>query len=216
MSLRFASQRALTVRGRLIPLCADSTPLLSFHGTYTAGHILSNDTELGILGSAPGASASVYQIAACTVADGVDPDLAGSASDEILLKSYVQTAKDGCSIFSLSFGGSSSWAATEDPGPLSRLWDQGILPVLSAGNDGGEGAYSTNCGGCSSKVIAVGSSNLLDTPGWHAAVDPPLPKSQSLLLATAYSPVVNATYAKNNLPLWFTPAALKDPNVTSE
>ncbi|CAO1614885.1 unnamed protein product [Sympodiomycopsis kandeliae] len=185
-----------------------------FHGTYTAGHMLANDSTLGILGSSPSATASIYQISACTVAPNAEVDI-DSATDEIILKAYTQALKDHCSVFSFSYGGGSGWSTNEDKGPIDRLYKHGILPVLSAGNDGEAGAYTVACGSCVEKAVSVASAELLDATRWRATTKPALP-SGDLSMLSGTSPAQNKTTSRNNVPLWFSPEALKDPEIKDD
>lgn len=185
------------------------------HGTYTVGHILSNDTTLGIVGSAPGASVTAYRMAPCTLAPGVPDSEVGEAPEDLILKSYSSAVNDNCSVLSFSFGSIGGWSTESEATPISQIWDAGVLPVISAGNDGAYGTFTLNCPACLEKTIAVASSDLLDYPGWSTKVDPPLP-SGDLILPGSHSPTSNETWAKNDVPVWFTPAARNDSNVEFE
>lgn len=177
---------------------------------------MANDTELGILGSAPRASGTAYRISACTLQDGVDPTVVGAASEELILKTFDRSLREGCSVLSFSFGDYSGWASEPEDVPLNRLYDNGVLPVVSAGNAGNYGSFTSDCPGCVEKTVSVASSDLLEWPGWAATVNPPLPGGQDLALASEEGPTWNETFAQDEVPVWFSPAALKDPNVQDE
>jgi serine protease len=97
------------------------------HGTHVAGTIAAANNSLGVVGVTPG-GVSLYIV---KVFDGAD---CGWSYSSDLVAAANQCANAGANIISMSLGGTVK-SKTEEKA-FSNLYNQGILSVAAAGNDG--------------------------------------------------------------------------------
>ncbi len=96
------------------------------HGTHVAGTIAAANNALGVVGVTPGA-VSLYIVK-------VFGDDCGWAYSSTLVDAANRCASAGAKIISMSLGGSKS--STTEKNAFANLYNQGILSIAAAGNDG--------------------------------------------------------------------------------
>jgi hypothetical protein len=86
-----------------------------------------------------------------------------------------------------------------------------IPVVISAGNSRSLGPVSLGCPGCGENVISVASAENKDLWGIPLVVDRPIygNRTDTVVVETSISWTFNDTKLLQELPVWFTPAALK-------
>lgn len=129
------------------------------HGTHVAG----------ILAGSGRASAGRYRGMApdCKLVSVKVLDRYGNGKKETLLEAFAwilgNFRKLGIRIVNISVG--TTFRNTKNQmllvSGVERLWDEGLVVVAAAGNDG-PGSGSVTAPGCSRKIITVGSSDLLE------------------------------------------------------
>ncbi|KAK0631138.1 peptidase S8/S53 domain-containing protein [Bombardia bombarda] len=128
----------------------DSDPLdnCNGHGTHVAGIIAAqSNNPYGIIGAAQGVTLGSYRVFGCS----------GDVGNDILIAAYNMAYEAGSDIITASIGGPSGWA--EDPwaAVVSRIVDDGVPCLVSAGNDGSEGLFYASTAANGYKVTAIGS-----------------------------------------------------------
>lgn len=115
------------------------------HGTHVAG-IVAGESEF-FTGAAPEASLYAYKV--FTTIDGTD--------EETIIEAMLRAYRDGVDIITISIGGVNGWS--DGPWALvaSRMVEQGVVVVVSAGNDGGPGAFAASSGSSGANVLSVAS-----------------------------------------------------------
>ncbi|MBN1665690.1 MAG: S8 family serine peptidase [Anaerolineales bacterium] len=122
------------------------------HGTHVAGTIAATNNNLGVVGVTPGTT-SLYIV---KVFDGAD---CGWSFSSDLVAAANQCAAAGADIISMSLGGSIK-SRTEDRA-FANLYNQGILSIAAAGNDGNTRlSYPASYASVMS-VAAVDSNNVI-------------------------------------------------------
>ncbi|KAJ1848205.1 hypothetical protein LPJ73_004037, partial [Coemansia sp. RSA 2703] len=119
------------------------------HGTHVTGIIAAHGSRFS--GVAPNVTLGVYRIFGCP------GNGAGQSADDVILKAMEAAHADRMDVINMSFGGGSGWS--EDPLSVaaSRLVQDGIVMVASAGNDGSNGLYTSGSPGLGVGVINVAS-----------------------------------------------------------
>ncbi|KAH6897537.1 peptidase [Coprinopsis sp. MPI-PUGE-AT-0042] len=118
------------------------------HGTHVAGIVgTSPGNPYGIVGVAPEASLLAYRIFGCT----------GSVTDDIIIASLIRAVNDGADVLNLSLGGPNGWTTGAGAVVASRIAETGKIVVISAGNDGTQGAWYASEPATGQNVISVGS-----------------------------------------------------------
>ncbi|KAI1344254.1 peptidase S8/S53 domain-containing protein [Xylariaceae sp. FL0016] len=119
------------------------------HGTHVSGIIAAQleGNEFGFTGAAPGVKLAMYRAWGCP----------GTSTTEIQIAAFMRAYEEGADLISCSNGKFSGWA--EDPWGVvaSRIADQGVIVVISAGNDGGQGLFSESSPATGRSVIAAGA-----------------------------------------------------------
>ncbi len=92
------------------------------HGTHVAGLVGASG---GLRGVAPGVDLRAYR---------VFPRGTGGATNYAILKALISAANDGCDIVNLSLGGGPFDEIVEEA--IEDACNQGMLPIIAAGNDG--------------------------------------------------------------------------------
>ncbi|KAK3681811.1 peptidase S8/S53 domain-containing protein [Podospora appendiculata] len=128
----------------------DSDPLdnCNGHGTHVAGIIAAqSNNPYGIIGAAAGVTLGSYRVFGCS----------GDVGNDILIAAYNMAYEAGSDIITASIGGASGWA--EDPWAevVSRIVENGVPCVVSAGNDGSEGLFYASTAANGRKVTAIAS-----------------------------------------------------------
>ena len=129
------------------------------HGTHVAG-IIGADGE--VTGVAPDADFLSYRIFGCD----------GSSSTDVILEAMEQAQIDGADVINMSLG--ASFVTWQDY-PTAQLADaltaNGVTVVISAGNEGAAGTFSSGAPGVASDAITVASvdNTHLRTPFATAA-----------------------------------------------
>jgi len=124
------------------------------HGTHVAGIIAAQVNPLGFTGAAPDVTLGAYRVFGCV----------GSNTNDILIAAYNQAFEDGSDIITTSIGGASGW--TEDPVAVavSRIVQQGVPCLVSAGNSGYRGLFFADAPANGKGVTAVASVNNIEVP----------------------------------------------------
>ncbi|KAF4975033.1 hypothetical protein FZEAL_8132 [Fusarium zealandicum] len=117
------------------------------HGTHTAGILAAQKNSMGFTGAAPGVSIGAYRAFGCD----------GEAGNDILIAAFNQAFEDGADIISASIGGAVGWSEEPWAVAVSRIVDQGVPCILSAGNAGDVGMFYTSTAGNGKQVTSVSS-----------------------------------------------------------
>ncbi|KAK4118416.1 subtilisin-like protein [Parathielavia appendiculata] len=118
------------------------------HGTHVAGIIAAQaNNPYGILGAASDVTLGAYRVFGCT----------GDVGNDILIAAYNMAYEAGSDIITASIGGPSGWS--EDPwaAVVSRIVEEGVPCVVSAGNDGDVGIFYAATAANGRKVTAIAS-----------------------------------------------------------
>ena len=175
------------------------------HGTHVAG-IIGADGE--VTGVAPEADLLAYRIFGCD----------GTSSTDVILEAMEQAAADGADVVNMSLG--ASFVTWQDY-PTAQLSDAltatGVTVVISAGNEGEAGTFSSGAPGVAADAITVASvdnthrqSPYATAAGVERAYSsaegaPDAPTSGELALVSAGAPGTEAAQACD--PAAVTPAS---------
>ena len=132
--------------GAGIPVSPDAYPDdCGGHGSHVAG-IIGADGE--VLGVAPSVDLLSYRVFGCD----------GSSSTEVILAAMEQAMEDGADVVNMSLG--ASFVTWQDY-PTAQMSDvmsaNGVTMVISAGNEGVAGTFSSGAPGVSADAITVAS-----------------------------------------------------------
>ncbi|KAG7291315.1 hypothetical protein NEMBOFW57_001328 [Staphylotrichum longicolle] len=135
----------------------DADPLdnCNGHGTHVAGIIAAQaNNPYGIIGAAQDVTLGSYRVFGCT----------GDVGNDILIAAYNMAYEAGSDIITASIGGPSGWS--EDPwaAVVSRIVENGVPCVVSAGNDGAMGIFYASTAANGKKVTAIASVDNSITP----------------------------------------------------
>ena len=136
-----------------IPVAPDEFPDdCGGHGTHVAG-IVGADGE--VLGVAPGVDLLSYRVFGCD----------GSSSTDVILEAMERALEDGADVVNMSLG--AAFATWQDY-PTAQLADvltaHGVSLVISAGNEGTAGTFSSRAPGVASEAITVASVEQHPSP----------------------------------------------------
>jgi minor extracellular serine protease Vpr len=159
------------------------------HGTHVAGIVGANGRVKGV---APEVLFGAYKVFGCE----------GSTTADIILAALEMAWRDRMDVVNMSLGAAFQWPQYPTAVASSRLAQRGVVVVASAGNNGGNGAFSMSAPGVGEKVIGVASFDNIavtlqtflispdNTPiGFQAATGaPPPPTSGTLPLARTGTP----------------------------
>lgn len=175
------------------------------HGTHVAG-IIGADGE--VLGVAPAVDLLSYRVFGCD----------GSSSTEVILAAMEQAMEDGADVVNMSLGASFvTWQDYPTAQMSDVMTDNGVTMVISAGNEGVAGTFSSGAPGVASDAITVASvdNTHLRSPYATAAGAeiayagatgaPEVPTSGELALVSAGAPGSAAAQACD--PAAITPAS---------
>ncbi|KAH6629914.1 peptidase S8/S53 domain-containing protein [Chaetomium sp. MPI-SDFR-AT-0129] len=135
----------------------DSDPLdnCNGHGSHVAGIIAAqSNNPYGIIGAAQDVTLGSYRVFGCS----------GDTPNDVLIEAYNLAYEAGSDIITASIGGPSGWS--EDPWAVvvSRIVDNGVPCVVSAGNDGATGIFYASTAANGKKVTAIASFDNTVTP----------------------------------------------------
>lgn len=177
-----------------IPVSPDEYPDdCGGHGSHVAG-IIGADGDLeagGVLGVAPGVDLLSYRVFGCD----------GSSSTEVILAAMEQAMEDGADVVNMSLGAAFvTWQDYPTAQMSDVLTDNGVTMVISAGNEGTAGTFSSGAPGVAADAITVASvdNTHLRSP-YATAADaeiaysgatgaPAIPTSGELTLVSAGAP----------------------------
>lgn len=103
------------------------------HGTHVAGTIAAADNGLGVIGVSPGKVA----LHIVKVFGNGEPNNCGWSYTSTLIDATQKCQAAGAKVINMSLGGPSSSIAERDA--FARLYQQGVLSIAAAGNDGNAG-----------------------------------------------------------------------------
>jgi len=115
------------------------------HGTHVAGIIAGKNSYW--TGVAPEATLYAYKVF----------DQAAGTDTATLIDSFLKAYSDGVDIISASIGGTNGWANNAWAEVASRLVEEGVVVVISAGNSGAAGPVYGSSGSSGKNVLAVAS-----------------------------------------------------------
>lgn len=120
------------------------------HGTHVAGIAAGNDPDTNFYGVAPDALIGAYRIFGCD----------GSTSSDIILAAMERSARDGMDVVNLSIGAPYvTWPHYPTAVAANALADAGVSVLISQGNAGARGMFSSGAPAVAEKAISVGSVN---------------------------------------------------------
>ena len=115
------------------------------HGSHVAG-IIGADGE--VTGVAPQVDLLSYRVFGCE----------GSSSTEVILEAMERAMDDGADVVNMSLGASyMTWPDYPTAQMSDVLVDEGVTMVISAGNEGAGGLFSSGAPGVSADAITVAS-----------------------------------------------------------
>ncbi|MGP9601559.1 S8 family serine peptidase [Brachybacterium sp. AOP42-E1-35] len=129
-----------------VPVAPDEYPDdCGGHGSHVAG-IIGADGE--VLGVAPKVDLLSYRVFGCD----------GSSSTEVILAAMEQAMEDGADVVNMSLGASFvTWQDYPTAQMSDVLTDNGVTMVISAGNEGVAGTFSSGAPGVAADAITVAS-----------------------------------------------------------
>ncbi|EGY23427.1 serin endopeptidase [Verticillium dahliae VdLs.17] len=113
------------------------------HGTHVAG-IIAGQSEVFT-----GVDASLYAYKVFTSID--------FTNDDTIIEAMLRAYDDGVDIITMSLGSQNGWCDSAKSLVASRMVEQGVLVINSAGNDGLFGAFATSTGAAGANVVSVAS-----------------------------------------------------------
>jgi hypothetical protein len=124
------------------------------HGSHVAGIIAAQTNPFGFTGAAPDVTLGAYRVFGCL----------GSSGSDVYIAAYNQAFEDGSDIITASFAEASGW--TEDPTAVavSRIVQQGVPCLVSAGNQGNRGLFFASTPANGKGVTAVASVDSIEAP----------------------------------------------------
>jgi len=163
------------------------------HGSHVAGIVgADGDPDAGgVLGVAPGVDLLSYRVFGCE----------GSSSTEVILGAMERAMADGADVVNMSLGASFvTWQDYPTAQMSDVMTDNGITMVISAGNEGAAGTFSSGAPGVSADAITVASvdnthlrspyatASGQEIPYAGATGGPDIPTSGELVLISAGAP----------------------------
>ncbi|KAI9267905.1 peptidase S8/S53 domain-containing protein [Phascolomyces articulosus] len=124
--------------------CAASTGSVG-HGTHVAGIIAGKSDNFA--GVAPDATLGMWRVFGC----------GSSTSDAVILDAVLDAYDTGVDIISISIGGFNGWPESSLGSVIQRVISKGVPVIISVGNDGRLGAFSTSSPGITPGAFSVAS-----------------------------------------------------------
>ncbi|GEM50186.1 S8 family serine peptidase [Deinococcus cellulosilyticus] len=145
------------------------------HGTHVAGIVGAKGKVTGV---APDVTFGAYKVFGCE----------GSTGDDVMLAALEQAQADDMDIINMSIGSFGSWFEDTDPysKALNKAIQDGLIVVVSAGNNGDLGAFASGFNSALESTIAVANFENVSmmTPFFNANG-----KAVSLTNATGAAPL---------------------------
>ncbi|HEY5782249.1 MAG TPA: S8 family serine peptidase [Lysobacter sp.] len=170
------------------------------HGSHVAGIIGADGTVKGV---APKVSIGAYRVFGCQ----------GSTTADVMLAAMERALADDMDVLNMSIGSTYQWPEYPTAKAATRLVNQGMVVVASAGNSGTTGLYSTGAPSVGDKVISVASfdNTRITSPaftitpdgraiGYNASSDAPTPPSAGTASLQRTGTVASAADACTALP----------------
>lgn len=115
------------------------------HGSHVAGIV---GAKGSVTGAAPDVTLASYRVFGCS----------GSSDTEVILAAMDRAYADGVDVVNMSLGAAfMTWGDYPTAQVADALTDKGVVVVVSAGNEGRAGTFSSGAPGVGAKVITVGS-----------------------------------------------------------
>ncbi|KAK4041343.1 peptidase S8/S53 domain-containing protein [Parachaetomium inaequale] len=169
------------------------------HGTHVAGIIAAQtNNPYGIVGAAQDVTLGSYRVFGCT----------GEVGNDILIAAYNMAYEAGSDIITASIGGPSGWS--EDPwaAVVTRIVENGVPCVVSAGNDGDAGIFYASTAANGKKVTAIASVDNTVTPALLSNATFTINGTDDFFGFTAGEP---GAWNDVSLPLWAVGFDVADP-----
>ncbi|KAL2150509.1 hypothetical protein VTH82DRAFT_7072 [Thermothelomyces myriococcoides] len=160
------------------------------HGTHVAGIVAAQTSNpFGIVGAATDVTLGAYRVFGCT----------GDTPNDVLIEAYKKAYEAGSDIITASIGGPSGWS--EDPwaAVVTRIVENGVPCVVSAGNDGSAGIFYASTAANGKKVTAIASIDNIVTPVLLTNASYTIDGTDSTFGFTAGDP---GAWGDVSLPLW--------------
>ncbi|KAL2264175.1 hypothetical protein VTK26DRAFT_881 [Humicola hyalothermophila] len=125
------------------------------HGTHVAGIIAAqSNNPYGIHGAAQDVTLGAYRVFGCS----------GDVGNDILIAAFNMAYEDGSDIISASIGGPAGWAEEPWAAVVSRIVENGVPCVISAGNSGSAGTFYASTAANGERVAAIASVDNIMSP----------------------------------------------------
>ncbi|KAK3985225.1 putative protease [Cladorrhinum sp. PSN332] len=176
--------------GSSTPVPDDDPMDCNGHGTHVAGTIAAQtNNPFGIIGAATGVTLGGYRVFGCS----------GDVGNDILIAAYNMAYEAGSDIITASIGGASGWS--EDPwaSVVSRIVENGVPCVVSAGNDGSFGVFYASTAANGKRVTAIASTDNIVTPALLANASAEIDGKTDFFGFTGGQPT---NWNGVSLPLW--------------
>ncbi|CEJ03654.1 hypothetical protein RMCBS344292_17633 [Rhizopus microsporus] len=122
----------------------------SGHGTHVSGIIAGWDPATNFTGVAPEANLAMYRVFGCN----------GVTGDDIIVKGLLMAYDAGVDVINLSLGSTNPWSENTDNPEfkiIKQIVAKGVHVVISAGNDGDNGAYTLSSPSSAPSAFSVAS-----------------------------------------------------------
>ncbi|KAI0020909.1 peptidase S8/S53 domain-containing protein [Xylariomycetidae sp. FL0641] len=164
------------------------------HGTHVSGIIAAQleGNKYGFTGAAPGVKLAMYRAWGCP----------GTSTTDIQIAAFMMAYEDGTDIISCSNGKFSGWAEDAWGVVASRIAEKGVVVVISAGNDGGQGLFSESSPATGRHVIACGAVENSVLPILLSGGSYDVPGTDTANESFAFMPGTPAASKDLDLPLW--------------
>ncbi|KAK0639622.1 peptidase S8/S53 domain-containing protein [Cercophora newfieldiana] len=173
------------------------------HGTHVAGIIAAQaNNTYGILGGSPDVTLGAYRVFGCQ----------GQVGNDVLIKAYLQAYKAGADIITASIGGAAGWMEEPWAVVVSRIVEEGVVCVLSAGNDGSVGQFYASTASNGRLATSIGSFDNIVTP---SIVTTSTFSVANTTAAGTYNFTASSntpTWSSVNYPLWAVNFDTTDPS----
>ncbi|RCI03374.1 hypothetical protein CU098_010979 [Rhizopus stolonifer] len=137
--------------------CPTNSTSATGHGTFLAGLIAAEDKEYNWTGVAPGVTLGMWKVYSCNY---------GLVPNDILIKAVQMAYEAGMDIINLSLGLHGGWEEEALATIISRIAAKGVHIVSANGNIGTNGIFLGGSPATGKEVIAVGSVNNEQVPGY--------------------------------------------------
>lgn len=124
------------------------------HGTHLAGIVAAQKNALGFTGAAPGVKLGAYRIFGCS----------GTTTTDLVVAALNKAFEDGAHIIATTAEVRTGWASDVAAVVASRIVEQGVPVIASAGNDGDSGLFYAASPASAKGVIAVASYDSVMVP----------------------------------------------------